>query len=190
MKNCNLNIFRKKLNYVKFNVNFKSYLNRATVRFLLTLLFVLFLSMISSMMQMMYSRMMPSDRRYQRMIAQCRMRMMRVMMTEESDRCGSGLMLGLHALLDLALHLTQNRMMRWPSCQVERKHRRRPLKQPGRGQQGSSGGARAAAGRQRKGQTASRLQNHLRYQLADVRLSLGERSVHSHQSLGSAKPDH
>lgn len=131
----------------------------------------------------MYGRMMPSDRWYQGMIAQCRMRMMWVMMTEKSDRCGSGLMLSLHALLDLTLHLTQNRMMRRPSCQVERKHRRRPLKQSGRGQQGSSGGAGTAAGRQRKRQTASRLQDHLRYQLAGVRLSLGERSVRSHQSL-------
>lgn len=130
--------------------------------------------MISGMMQMMYTRMMPSDRRYQGMIAQRRMRMMRMMMTEESDRRGSSLMLSLHALLDLALHLTQYRMMRRPSCQVEWEHRRRSLEQPGRGQQGSSGGAGAAAGRQRKGQTASRLQDHLRYQLAGVRLSLGE----------------
>lgn len=146
--------------------------------------------MISCMMQMMYTRMMPSDRRYQRMIAQRRMWMMRMMMTEKSDRRGSGLMLSLHSLLDLALHLTQNRMMRRPSCQVEWEHRCRPLEQPGRGQQRSSGGAGAAARWQRKGQTASRFQDHLRYQLAGVRLSLGERSVRSHQSSGSAKPNH
>lgn len=71
----------------------------------LTFLLVLFLSVISSMMQMMYSGMVPGDRRYQRMIAQRRMRMMRVVMAEESDR-GSGLMLGLHALLYLALYLS------------------------------------------------------------------------------------
>lgn len=79
----------------------------ALIRFpVATFLLVLFLSMISSMMQMMYTRMMPSDRRYQGMIAQRRMWMMRMMMTEKSDRRGSGLMLSLHSLLDLALHLT------------------------------------------------------------------------------------
>lgn len=156
----------------------------------LTFLLVLFLSVISSMMQMMYSGMMPGDRRYQRMIAQRRMRMMRVMMAEESDRRGSSLMLGLHALLYLALHLSQNRMMRRPSCQMEREHRRRSLKQPGRGQQGSTRSAGAAAGRQRKGQTASRLQDHLRYQLAGCCLSFErERSVRLHQS-SRIRPDH
>lgn len=101
-------------------------------RYQLTLFLVILFTMISSVMQMMYAGMMSSNRRYQSMIAQRRMRMMRVMMTEESDCCGSGLMLRLHTLLDLALHLPENRMMRRPSCQMERKHGRRPLKQPGR----------------------------------------------------------
>lgn len=139
----------------------------------LTLLFVIFFPVISIMMHVMHSWMMSGDRRYQRMIAQRWMRMMRMMMTEESDRRGSGLMLSLHTLLDLTLHLSQNRMMRRPSCQMERKHRCRSLKQPGRGQQGSTGGAGAAARRQRKGQTTSRLQDHFRYQFAGVRSSLG-----------------
>lgn len=148
----------------------------AIVKHQLTFLLVLFLSVISSMMQMMYSGMMSGDRRHQRMIAQRRMRMMRVMMTEESDGRGSGLMLGLHALLYLALHLSQNRMMRRPSCQMKREHRRRSLEQPGRGQQGSTGSAGAVTRRQRKGQTASRLQDHLRYQLAGCCLSF-ERAI-------------
>jgi len=138
--------------------------------YLLTLLLIVLVSVVRRVMQMMHAGVvMAGDGRHEGVIAQRGVRVVRMMMAEEPDRRRGGLMLSLlHALLYLALHLAQDRMMRRPSRQVERKHRRRPLEQSRRGQQGPSGGAGSAAGWQRKRQGASRLQDHLRYQLAGV----------------------
>lgn len=111
--------------------------------------------------------MVASYRRHQGVVPQCRMRMMRMMMTEEPDSGGGCLVLGLHRLLYLALNLPEDRMMRWPSCQVKRKHRCRPLEQSGRSQEGTTGTSGAATRRQWEGQTASWFQDHVWDQLDD-----------------------
>lgn len=123
--------------------------------------------MIGTVMKMMGGRMVASYRRHQGVVPQCRMRMMRMMMTEEPDSGSRRLMLGLHRLLYLALYLAEDRMMGWPSCQVERKHGCRPLEQPGRCQQGTTGTGGTATRRQWEGQTTSWLQDHVWYQRGD-----------------------
>lgn len=138
------------------------------VRFpIATFLLVILVGMIGTVMKMMGGRMVASYRRHQGVVPQCRMRMMRMMMTEEPDSGSRRLMLGLHRLLYLALYLAEDRMMGWPSCQVERKHGCRPLEQPGRCQQGTTGTGGTATRRQWEGQTTSWLQDHVWYQRGD-----------------------
>lgn len=88
-------------------------------------------------------------------------------MTEEPDSGRGCLMLSLHRLLYLALNLSEDRMMWWPSCQMKRKHGCRPLEQSGRSQEGTTGTSRAATRRQWKGQTTSWFQDHVWDQLDD-----------------------
>lgn len=172
-ENCIFNAY----NWFELNPNW-IFSESTSHRHSLTFLFVILLAVISSMMQMMRSRMMTADRRYQRMIAQCRMRMV-LMMIEKPCCRGGRLMLGLHTLLYLALHLAQNRMMRWPACQMQREYRC-TLEDPGGCQQGSTGGTGPAARRQREGQTT--FQDHIWYQSAAVCLSVGERLGCQHQN--------
>ncbi|KOX71523.1 hypothetical protein WN51_02392 [Melipona quadrifasciata] len=129
----------------------------------LTFLLVILVGVIGAVMKMMGGRMVASYRRHQGVVPQCRMRMMRMMMTEEPDSGGGCLVLSLHRLLYLALNLSEDRMMRWPSCQVKRKHRCRPLEQSGRSQKGTTGTSGAATRRQWEGQTTSWFQDHDHY---------------------------
>lgn len=64
--------------------------------------------------------------------------------------------------------------MRWPSCQVKRKHGCRPLEQSGWSQEGTTGPCGTATRRQWEGQTTSWFQDHVWYQLGDL-LSLHRR---------------
>lgn len=133
----------------------------------LTFLLVILVCVIGAVMKMMGGRMVASYRRHQGVVPQCRMRVMRMMMTEEPDSGGGCLVLSLHRLLYLALNLSEDRMMRWPSCQVKRKHRCRPLEQSGRSQKGTTGTSGAATRRQWEGQTTSWFQDHVWDQLDD-----------------------
>lgn len=131
--------------------------------------------MIGTVMKMMGGRMVASYRRHQGVVPQRRMRM-RMMMTEEPDSSGGRLMLSLHRLLYLTLNLSEDRMMRWPSCQMKGKHGWRPLEQSGRCQERTSRTRGTATRRQWKWQTTSWFQDHVWYQLADW-LSLRRRGL-------------
>lgn len=102
--------------------------------------------------------------------------MMRVMMTEEPRSSRGDLML-LHRLLDLALNLSENRMMRRPSCQMERKHRCRPLEEPSRAKERTAGGRGTSTRRRRKGQPTSWFQDHVRNQRDRPKISAEESSL-------------
>ena len=133
----------------------------------LTFLLVILVGVIGAVMKMMGGRMVASYRRHQGVVPQCRMRVMRMMMTEEPDSGGGCLVLSLHRLLYLALNLPEDRMMRWPSCQMKRKHRCRPLEQSGWSEKGTTGTSGAATRRQWEGQTTSWFQDHVWDQLDD-----------------------